>query len=450
MRGNCVEVNQEDDNYPSYAHGISSNGEDSFNHIANHAVDGSEKQKGKSKLKRRLISLSGNLNTEPILDKPNGNGVSQMYLRDAHGERSMTCRDPGSHVNLNHSTDTGVRTLNPAENENLKDFLHLKIVDFSTSETETIEDIVCCDCIFQLGMVVEEREVAILRTCERKIYVIFIDTTPNDQEVITKVVGCHKLEDMREILVGLGLQALRIYLEGKISYLFLTRSSIKLENLLSLLQISESAASYSIWSLKSWENVQVKMLEKYVCGIPKLGLFLYSMLLFWNDNSGGIYSSSAASILFEFGMCLKWKSFWFGLETIFTEWHVQDMAKQCVLAQKSIQNQADWQFGTFVADSGTSSPYYSLHSGCTIRDILEMVIELSPVRCVTLTFADVLPATNFFSNKIKKERQLAETPNLHTWKLKWYSDDALLKFVALVKAIYLGLKSSPLPVKCIS
>ncbi|KAG6483204.1 uncharacterized protein LOC122017752 isoform X2 [Zingiber officinale] len=418
MRGNCVEVNQEDDNYPSYAHGISSNGEDSFNHIANHAVDGSEKQKGKSKLKRRLISLSGNLNTEPILDKPNGNGVSQMYLRDAHGERSMTCRDPGSHVNLNHSTDTGVRTLNPAENENLKDFLHLKIVDFSTSETETIEDIVCCDCIFQLGMVVEEREVAILRTCERKIYVIFIDTTPNDQEVITKVVGCHKLEDMREILVGLGLQALRIYLEGKISYLFLTRSSIKLENLLSLLQISESAASYSIWSLKSWENVQVKMLEKYVCGIPKLGLFLYSMLLFWNDNSGG-ESWVARSIMV-----------------------VEEYMLVCI--------ENFLQFGTFVADSGTSSPYYSLHSGCTIRDILEMVIELSPVRCVTLTFADVLPATNFFSNKIKKERQLAETPNLHTWKLKWYSDDALLKFVALVKAIYLGLKSSPLPVKCIS
>ncbi|XP_042421601.1 uncharacterized protein LOC122009483 [Zingiber officinale] len=142
------------------------------------------------------------------------------------------------------------------------------------------------------------------------------------------------------------------------------------------------------------------------------------MLLFWNDNSGG-ESWVARSIMV-----------------------VEEYMLVC------IENFP--QFGTFVADSGTSSPYYSLHSGCTIRDILEMVIELSPVRCVTLTFADVLPATNFFSNKIKKERQLAETPNLHTWKLKWYSDDALLKFVALVKAIYLGLKSSPLPVKCIS
>lgn len=31
------------------------------------------------------------------------------------------------------------------------------------------------------------------------------------------------------------------------------------------------------------------------------------------------------------------------------------------------------QFGTFIADSESSSPYYALHSGCTIRDILEMV-----------------------------------------------------------------------------
>ncbi|XP_074571879.1 uncharacterized protein LOC141828354 isoform X2 [Curcuma longa] len=417
MRGNCVEVNQEDIDYPSYAHDISSNGGDSFNHIANHEVGGSEKQKGKSKPKRRLISLAENLNTEPILDKLNGNGgngVSQIYLRDAHGERNMTC----SHVNLNHSAATGVRALNPAENENLKKFLQLKIVDFSTSETETVEDIVCCDCIFQLGTVVEEREVAILRTCERKIYVIFIDTTPNDQEVITKVVGCHKLQDMREILVGLGLQALRIFLEGKITYLFLTRSSIKLENLLSLLQISESAASYGIWSLKSWENVQVKMLEKYVCGIPRMGLFLYSMLLFWNDNSGGESWVERSIMVVEEYMLVCIENF--------------------------------PQFGTFIADSGSSSPYYALHSGCTIRDILEMVIELSPVRCVTLTFADVLPITDFFSNKIKKERQLAETPNFHTWKLKWHCEDTLLKFVALVKAIYLGLKSSPLRVKCIS
>ncbi|XP_074563839.1 uncharacterized protein LOC141820428 [Curcuma longa] len=400
-----VEVNLEDSDYLSYAQGICSNGRDCFNHIANHEVGGSEKQKVRSKPKRRLISLSGNLNTEPILDKPNGNGVTQIHLKDAQ-ERNMTC------------SDTGSGALNPVQNGNLKELLQLKIVDFGTSEAETIEDIVCCDCIFQLGTVIKEREVAILRTCERKIYVIFIDTMPDSQDIITKTVGCHKLEDIREIWAGLGLQALRIYLEGKITYLFLSRSSIKLENLLSLLQISDSAALNGIWSLKSWENIQVKMLEKYVCGIPKMGLLLCSMVLFWHDNSGGEPWVARTIIVVEEYMLV------------------------------CIENHP--QFGTSIADSESSSPYYSLDSGCMIQDILEMVIELCPEGCVTLTFVEVMPATNFFSDKIKKEKQPVETPKVHTWKLKWYTEDTLLKFVAIVKAIYLGLKSSPLPVKCIS
>lgn len=78
------------------------------------------------------------------------------------------------------------------------------------------------------------------------------------------------------------------------------------------------------------------------------------------------------------------------------------------------------------------------------------VIELCPEGYVTLTFVEVMPATNFFSGNIKKEKRPVETPKVHTWKLKWYTKDTLLKFVAIVKAIYLGLKSSPLPVKCIS
>ncbi|KAG6526294.1 hypothetical protein ZIOFF_016276 [Zingiber officinale] len=399
-----VEVNLEDSDYLSYAHGICSNGGDCFNHIANHEVGGSEKQKIRSKPKRRFISLSGNLNTEPILDQPTGNEVTQTHLKDSQ-ERNMTYSDIGSGA------------LNPAQNENLKELLQLKIVDFGTSEAETIEDIVCCGCIFQLGTVIEEREVAILRTCERKIYVIFIDTMPDSQDIITQIVGSHKLEDIREIWAGLGLQALRIYLEGKITYLFLTRSSIKLENLLSLLQISDSAALNGIWSLKSWENVQVKMLEKYVCGIPKMGLLLCSMVLFWHDNAGGEPWVARTIIVVEEYMLV------------------------------CIENHP--QFGTSIADSESSSPYYSLDSGCIIQDILEMVIELCPEGYVTLTFVEVMPATNFFSDNIKEKRPV-ETPKVHTWKLKWYTKDTLLKFVAIVKAIYLGLKSSPLPVKCIS
>lgn len=34
-----------------------------------------------------------------------------------------------------------------------------------------------------------------------------------------------------------------------------------------------------------------------------------------------------------------------------------------------------------------------------------------------------------------------------TWKLKWFSEDSLLKFVSLLKAIYAGASMSPLRVR---
>lgn len=38
----------------------------------------------------------------------------------------------------------------------------------------------------------------------------------------------------------------------------------------------------------SWEQVQVKLLEKHICGSLKMGIFLYSMLLFWCDDCKGV------------------------------------------------------------------------------------------------------------------------------------------------------------------
>lgn len=37
-------------------------------------------------------------------------------------------------------------------------------------------------------------------------------------ETISSLVGCHKIEDVREVLVGLGLQVVRLVMSSTFSY----------------------------------------------------------------------------------------------------------------------------------------------------------------------------------------------------------------------------------------
>lgn len=39
---------------------------------------------------------------------------------------------------------------------------------------------------------------------------------------------------------------------------------------------------------------------------------------------------------------------------------------------------------------------------------------------------------------------------VHTWKLEWFSEEALLKFISVLKALYSTAAASSLSVKCIS
>ncbi|KAJ8471150.1 hypothetical protein OPV22_025493 [Ensete ventricosum] len=199
--------------------------------------------------------------------------------------------------------------LDLAQDERIMDFFHQKVLNFSAHET--FEAVVCCECIFGLGTVFQECEVAILRSCTNKLYILLIDATPDGQD-IAKLLGRHRFEDMREVVVGLGLQALRIYLEGN-----------------------------NICCLKSWEQVQVKMLETYVCEYLKMGIFFYSMLLFCHENSEG--------------------ESWFTRSIFVVE------GNMLVCSENFIQ------FGSFMDNCGSTCPYYSLDSSCAIQDILEMM-----------------------------------------------------------------------------
>lgn len=79
------------------------------------------------------------------------------------------------------------------------------------------------------------------------------------------------------------------------------------------------------------------------------------------------------------------------------------------------------------------------------------VIESQESMCVTLTLNHVITKVDFLAElgnkKLARERTSSKSV---VWKLRWFSEDTLLKFVALLKAIHLGITTSPLPVRCIS
>lgn len=53
-------------------------------------------------------------------------------------------------------------------------------------------------------------------------------------------------------------------------------------------------------------------------------------------------------------------------------------------------------------------------------------------------------------NQTAKDQVTKEFVHIQKWRLQWFSQDALLKFVSLLKAMHRETGASPLPVHCTS
>ncbi|KAK1288170.1 hypothetical protein QJS10_CPB19g01595 [Acorus calamus] len=132
--------------------------------------------------------------------------------------------------------------------------------------------------------------------------------------------------------------------------MFITKTMERTRRVLSLLQICESSETSSKCSLKSWEQVQVKLFEKHICRTLRTGILLYSVMLYWkSSNEGDVWLSRSLFV-------------------------VEGYIVVC------IEN-----FLEFGSLTDTASSYLSLDSCCPIHDILEMVIEPEDSKCVTLS-----------------------------------------------------------------
>jgi hypothetical protein len=179
-----------------------------------------------------------------------------------------------------------------------------------------------------------------------------------------RVLGSYWMEDLENILIGLGLQALRyisilifsnfhlnymrltfvlqyhrVHMADNTTHLFLTRTSKEAEDILWLLTASNFPQLTSSISLQSWEKVQLKLLENCIHPSLEMGIFLYSLLMFWkNDTEEGSFVIRSLAV-------------------------TEGSLFVCI---ENIH-----QFGSLPDDPDT--PYFSLDACCFINDIQEVV-----------------------------------------------------------------------------
>ncbi|XP_071702598.1 uncharacterized protein [Rutidosis leptorrhynchoides] len=361
-----------------------------------------EKKMCKRKPKPRVVSLSEN--TGQINDANDSRVLnsSAQFIDDSYNYQMLVDGTHSIHTGGEIILEKSVSGLGTEEfiSNNFK----VDLADFGVQET--CRQYLCCSCLVEDPSGCNRSGMALLMSCEQKLYVVLLNGRHDSSGFSPSLVGCLGTGDVKEVLVGLGLQAVRVYAKRGARYMFITRSIEKSRLLISILEFFHSNAKKKGFPLISLDKIQVALFERDVCGGLKTNMLQYSMVLFWNNS-------------FEDDQ-------WFSRSLFVLGGHM-------LVCIEDIS-----QFGFDSQDN--FAPYFSLDTCCSIVNALEMVIDTKESYCVTLSLKSV--TTEFFCRELVKKSEnehfstggVASDPI--TWKLKWFSEISLFKFVSLVKALH--------------
>ncbi|CAN0891428.1 Serine/threonine-protein kinase 11-interacting protein [Linum grandiflorum] len=234
---------------------------------------------------------------------------------------------------LQTSAFTSVRATVDRSSENSVEKHFNETVADSTCN-ETCVCFVFCNCVLEPEASAKESEVVLIRSSENKLYLMLIGVASICTGNTFTTLHSHKLEDVIEVTTGIGLQLVRVNIQREATYLFLTRSIAKLRQLFYTLDLCGS----STCSLRSLEQIQLKLFEQKLCGGSRTCIYQYSMVL------------------------LKKGASW-ELRSLFV---VQGSLLVCIEDLK--------QFGIGLEEDPPSSvPYFILDARCSIDDIVKLV-----------------------------------------------------------------------------
>ncbi|KAL8201953.1 hypothetical protein R6Q57_011100 [Mikania cordata] len=239
----------------------------------------------KRKPKTRIVSL-----TEKTAQTDNNNDSRKFNYstHDAHEEASISDYHMLVEVNGIHSIDTGEILpgqilSSPGTGEFISKNLKVDLADFGIEET--CRQDMSCYCLLEDPSGYSKSGMALLLSCEQKLYVVLFNGRHDGSGSSPSLVGCLGTEDVKEVLVGLGLQAVRVYAKRGARYMFITRSIEKSKMLISMLEFFHSNDKKKGFPLISLDKIQVALFERDVCGGSKTNILQYSMVLFSSNNS---------------------------------------------------------------------------------------------------------------------------------------------------------------------
>ncbi|XP_059453244.1 uncharacterized protein LOC132183819 isoform X2 [Corylus avellana] len=233
-------------------------------HFIDQEADYLEKRKSKRKLKKRVISLVGENNVvgkTEVLHKSNGNlDIRGGDMENERGKQ-ISYQSEFQDVVYKEQIWTNAIVAPPSRffgstcpsrgNDGfVETYFNANVADSSIHET--CQRYLFCDCVLEPESKYRERcgEVALVLSSENKLYVLLIGVAGDESGSTVTLLGCHKVEDVRGVSVGVGLQVVRLYIDKDSAYLFLTRSIEKSRELLSTLKVFDSYAANDNYSLE--------------------------------------------------------------------------------------------------------------------------------------------------------------------------------------------------------
>ncbi|RDX91350.1 Serine/threonine-protein kinase 11-interacting protein, partial [Mucuna pruriens] len=359
-----------------------------------------EKRKIRKKAKKRVISI-----LEENLD-----GDASDHTQEQIGQGQIS-------ANLKQELDIDDFTEFSGHNNSTQENDDLIVSYFNTSIADSEASEVCshcmrCNCVLQRETNYKESEVAVLLSSHKKLYLLLISVASDGSGTLLSELSCHKIEEVCEVLVGMGLQVLRVNFENGETYLFVTRSIEKSRELLCTIHVLDSCGGNGRCSIRSLEQVQVELFDNQICGGSNVSIYQYAMVLVFCEN----------------GSEEPWLS-----RSLFV---IEGFVLLCIEDVK--------QLHSFSSDASVS-PYFRIDSRCSIADITEMVIEVGGSCCLTLGLtcppAELHPSTQMNLKTVNHENT---APGSLKLKLQWFSKDYLVKFVSLLRAIHEKETGSPL------
>ncbi|XP_065848895.1 uncharacterized protein [Euphorbia lathyris] len=180
------------------------------------------------KPKRRVVSLSGDGVDKTVTSgRPNGD-VDACQADEIIDNKQLN-------KNASKAPAPAIANVGRFSDDFVEKYFNANVAD--TRISETCRHYMCCDCILEPESLYREREIVLLLSSANKLYVLLIGVAFDGSGNILSLLGWHRVEDVKEVLVGIGLLVVRLHIERGATYLFLTRSIEKSRQLLYILQI---------------------------------------------------------------------------------------------------------------------------------------------------------------------------------------------------------------------